>query len=356
MFATFRPAVERALLARRIVPTTNFPAFVRDELSALPPDLKRLPPAKRHLAKLYELRSRYLDWELGTGYLGCFSKNAGTRYAFTRIVETVSHLCAPLTFGSRILEIGCGAGLLCLELAKAAKMVVGIDISHFVLDFARTVQEYLQYQNVSFQVGDAENLMFRDETFDLIVCSEVLEHLLAPEKALAEIRRVLKADGSVILSTPCAASLSDMTMGIFRIFNKQLEAEKNVHFDKKTYFAVKRSARQHRFGFAQLPDTSETPEDLQTEAFMRVHERFRYQALVTMFRNADFEVEQAIGTIFAFPPHYQVFYRYVPAVLLPLVRLMENGGNRLHLFQRFGSVTTCFRLKPAKLRNYRDCT
>ena len=340
MFATLQPAVENALLSFGVVRSTNFPEFVRDELSTIPSDTRLLHPDKKRLEKLYELRARYLDWELGTGYLGCFSKNAGTRYAFTRIGETVAHLCSHVKSGIRVLEIGCGAGLLCLELAKTAKIVVGIDISHFVLDFANTVKQYIQCKNVSFQVGDAEALMFRDQTFDLVVCSEVLEHLISPGKALAEIQRVLKKDGTVILSTPCAVSLSDITMGMFRIFNKQIESEKSVHFDKKTYLAVKRNADK------QLPRLGKTPGVLQDETFIRVHERFRYRALVTMFRNADFEVEHALGAVFAFPPHYQVFYRYCPTMLLPAIRILEQLLNKLHVFQKFGSVTTCFRLKP----------
>ena len=80
--------------------------------------------------------------------------------------------------------------------------------------------------------------------------------------------------------------------------------------------------------------------------FMRVHRRFGYNTLATMFRQAGFQVEQALGTIVAFPPHYQVFYRYCPAMLLPLIRGFETWLNRVNLLQRVGSVTTCFRLKP----------
>jgi ubiquinone/menaquinone biosynthesis C-methylase UbiE len=255
-------------------------------------------------------------------------------------MEAIYRMLPFLNPESQVLEVGCGAGLLCLELAQQSKIVIGTDISFFVLDFANKVKEYIKCENVSFQHGDAENLAFSDETFDLVICSEVLEHLLAPEKALAEIRRVVKASGRVILTTPCAVSLSDITMNIFRIFNKHIESEKNVHFDKKAYLAVQRSKER------KLPEFRKAPGVLNEQTFMRVHERFRYNALVTMFQNAGFEVERAIGTIFAFPPHYQVFYRYCPAFLLPAIRTLENVLNKLHVFQRFGSVTTCFRLKP----------
>ncbi len=338
MFLALRPAVEHILESFNIRQTTQFRQFVRDELSEVNYHVQNRYPDKKRLNELYELRSRFLDWELGTGYLGFFSENAGTRYTFTqRLAALFQMLPAPLTQREsndkrfQVLEIGCGAGLLCLELAQKASIVVGIDISHFILDFASKVKDYIQYNNVFFQHGDAESLAFQDETFDLVICSEVLEHLLAPQKTLAEIRRVIKKDGTMILTTPCAASLSDLSMSIFRIFNKHIESEKNVHFDKKTYLATQRGG-----------------EDIAEDTFVRVHKRFRYYDLAAMFRNAGFEIEQAVGTVFAFPPHYQVFYRYCPGFVLPAVRLMEHLLNRVHLFQQFGSVTTCFRLKPGR--------
>lgn len=339
MFSTFRPAVDHVLQSFSVEPTTIFRQFIRDELSEISPDIPHQPPEKNQLSSLYEIRARYLDWELGTGYLGFFSNNPGTRYTFTKRLETVFQMIPQQGVG-RVLEIGCGAGLLCLELAQKAEIVCGIDISHFVLDFANHLKDYVQYSNVSFQHGDAKNLAFQNESFDLVICSEVLEHLLDPQQALVEIRRVTKRGGTVILTTPCALSLSDLCMSVFRLFNKRIESEKDVHFDKKTYLAMKR--KRQRLSQRQRHALEKEIED---EAFMRVHERFSYSKLITMFQQAGFSVEQSLGTVFAFPPHYQVFYRYCPGFVLPSVRFMEYVLNRMNGFQRFGSVTTCFRLK-----------
>jgi len=343
MFSEFQPAVEKVLQLFDVARSANFMEVVRDELSEINPDPQMSIPTERHLRELYELRSQYLDWELGTGYLGFFSEYAGTRYTFTRRMEVISQIFPELDPEFRILEIGCGAGLLCFKLAQMTKAVVGIDISFFVLDFANRVKEYLQYENVSFQIGDAENLTFQDRVFDLVVCSEVLEHLISPGKALSEIRRVVKDTGMIILTTPSAISLSNISMSILRIFNRHIESEKNIYFDKKTYFAIKRRES------SKLPEFLKTPGVLHDETFIRVHERFQYHALITMFHNTGFDVEQAVGAIFAFPPHYQIFYRYCPAVVLPFIRGLERLLNRLHLFRRFGAVTTCFRLKPRLL-------
>ncbi len=339
MFERFRPAVEQVLQSLAIRQETQFMQLVQDELSDISVDTPQRSPQKDRLNRLYELRARFLDWELGTGYLGFFSKTPGTRYTFSRRLEVIFDML-PALGNARILEIGCGAGLLPLELASHAEHVIGIDISLFVLDFAKRVKDYVQYQNVSFQQGDAEQLAFQDETFDLVICSEVLEHLLEPQQALAEIRRVTKRGGTVILTTPSAVSLSDVCMNLFRLFNTHIESEKDVHFDKKTYLAIKRNQQQ----FAQGEDDSQ--DAIENDVFMRVHERFPYSELLAMFQCAGFEVEQALGTVFAFPPHYQLFYRSCPGCVLPAVRWLERVLNQLHIFQRFGSVTTCFQMTP----------
>jgi ubiquinone/menaquinone biosynthesis C-methylase UbiE len=245
-------------------------------------------------------------------------------------MEAVYQMLPTLTADSAVLEIGCGAGLFCFDLAQTAGRVVGIDISEVVLDFARRVQAHLQCENVGLQHGDAEQLPFPDREFDLIVCSEVLEHLLDPAGALREMRRVLKDTGTVILTTPCAASLSDGTMRLLRLVSPRIEAEKNVQFDKKTYLAMRR-------------DSTNAPE---AATFMRVHERFDYAALLGMVRRAGFEIAASNGAVFAFPPHYQVFYRACPAWLLPAIHGLERALNRLRVLPRFGAVTTCFRLTP----------
>ena len=340
MFAEFQPAVEKVLQLFDVARSANFKETIRDELSEVTPNPQGAIPDERSLRELYELRSQHLDWELGTGYLGFFSEHPGTRYTFTRRMEVVSQIFPELDSNFRILEIGCGAGLLCFKMAQTAKTVVGIDISFFVLDFANKVKEYVQYENVSFQIGDAEHLTFQDRVFDLVICSEVLEHLISPEKAMSEMRRVVKETGTIILTTPAAISLSNISMSLVRIFNKQIESEKPIHFDKKAYLAMKRSEDK------KLPEFSKTPGVLNDETFIRIHERFRYRDLITMFHNTGFAVEQAAGAVFAFPPHYQVFYRYCPAVILPFIRGLERLLNRVHLFRRFGAVTTCFRLKP----------
>jgi ubiquinone/menaquinone biosynthesis C-methylase UbiE len=97
------------------------------------------------------------------------------------------------------LDIGCGSGHGSSTLAQKFKEVHGVDISHEAIDYAKT---YWQQPNINFKVGDSLNIPFPDNTFDVVVAFEVFEHLTDWRKFLSEIKRVLKPDGIVYISTP----------------------------------------------------------------------------------------------------------------------------------------------------------
>jgi SAM-dependent methyltransferase len=65
-------------------------------------------------------------------------------------------------------------------------------------------------------VADAHDLPFKDAEFEVVVCSEVLEHLHTPEKAIAEMRRVLKKDGTLILTTRFMFPIHEAPFDYFR--------------------------------------------------------------------------------------------------------------------------------------------
>lgn len=97
-------------------------------------------------------------------------------------------------FGDRYLDVGCGSGLILQHLPAGS---IGIDIN------PRHVARARQYvPAATVRLGDAENLEFEDNSFTTVVCTETIEHLVHPEKALQEIRRVLQPGGILIGSTP----------------------------------------------------------------------------------------------------------------------------------------------------------
>jgi len=111
--------------------------------------------------------------------------------------------------GARALDLGCGQGRHVHALYYGARMhVVGVDLSFDDVVKAREGFEHAPDMNAppergfSLSVGNALKLPFADNSFDLIVCSEVLEHIPDYESVLAEIDRVLKPGGQLAVSVP----------------------------------------------------------------------------------------------------------------------------------------------------------
>lgn len=96
----------------------------------------------------------------------------------------------------KVLDIGCGAGLLSSLISNQGNEVYGVDISSEALRKAASRGIEVRQCNIE------EGLPFEDESFDMVVCSEIIEHLFAPKKLLVEIRRALRDDGFLILTTP----------------------------------------------------------------------------------------------------------------------------------------------------------
>jgi SAM-dependent methyltransferase len=104
---------------------------------------------------------------------------------------------------NRVLDIGCGDGELSVELAKATRAtVVCADISSLAVEACR--QRGLEAHQV--ELGSVP-LPFPDATFDLVHMEEVIEHVVRPDRAMDEVRRVLEPGGHLILSTPNLACL-----------------------------------------------------------------------------------------------------------------------------------------------------
>jgi ubiquinone/menaquinone biosynthesis C-methylase UbiE len=98
-----------------------------------------------------------------------------------------------------VLDIGCGSGHGSNTLAKKFKEVHGVDISPEAIAYA---EQYWKLPNIHFKIGDSLAIPFPENTFDVVVAFEVFEHLTDWRKFLSEIKRVLKPDGLVYLSTP----------------------------------------------------------------------------------------------------------------------------------------------------------
>jgi 2-polyprenyl-3-methyl-5-hydroxy-6-metoxy-1,4-benzoquinol methylase len=112
-----------------------------------------------------------------------------------------------ITQGSRILEIGCGAGNLLLQTAVPGSYPIGLDLSLQALEFVRSRLQETQSTPEAVagfaciqSVGEC--LPFSGASFDAVILSEVVEHLEAPQMTMAEASRVLRPRGRLLVTTP----------------------------------------------------------------------------------------------------------------------------------------------------------
>jgi len=110
--------------------------------------------------------------------------------------EHVLSAIAKLPF-KHLLDVGCGTGMMLDILAQAHPdaALFGIDISTNML---RQAEKRL-LGKATLTLGDAENLPYPDQQFDLVTCVESFHHYTAPEKAVSEFSRVLSPAGSLLL-------------------------------------------------------------------------------------------------------------------------------------------------------------
>ena len=107
---------------------------------------------------------------------------------------------AAITPGMRMLDIGCGTGVVAITAARLGAVVNAIDLTPVLLERARENARIAQV-DVDFLEGDAESLPFPDAHFDAVLSQ--FAHIFAPrpEVAMAEMLRVLKPGGAIAFST-----------------------------------------------------------------------------------------------------------------------------------------------------------
>ena len=111
--------------------------------------------------------------------------------------------------GCRILDIGCGSGRhTCAAHGFKNAVSIGADVSHAALVEARDRLRFHDQLGANgggiwgLTVADVNGMPFKDDFFDLVICSEVLEHIPEEQGAAAEIIRVLKTGHNLVVSVP----------------------------------------------------------------------------------------------------------------------------------------------------------
>lgn len=143
-------------------------------------------------------------------------KFTGERFIVGQAVDdiTIEHLqryksITHIVKGKKVLDAACGEGYGSNILSQYATSVTGIDISNEAVTYAK---EHYKRDNLKYICASIENIPLEDHSIDVIVSFETIEHVNADlqEKFLQEIKRVLKPDGILIMSSPDKRTYSDL--------------------------------------------------------------------------------------------------------------------------------------------------
>jgi ubiquinone/menaquinone biosynthesis C-methylase UbiE len=138
-----------------------------------------------------------------------------TRKSMDEFRREAERLKAFLPDGGDMLEVAPGPGFLAIEMARDSRIhVTGLDISKTFVELARknAAEERVPVQ---FLEGNASEMPFADASFDLLICRAAFKNFSEPERALREMRRVLRPDGTgVIIDLRRDASMEEIKQAV----------------------------------------------------------------------------------------------------------------------------------------------
>lgn len=114
-----------------------------------------------------------------------------------RVIDNIIKISPDKT---NVLEVGCGGGILSEEFSRMGYNMTGIDPAE---KSVKTAIDHAAGNNltIKYLTGSGENLPFQSDTFDVVLCCDVLEHVQDLPKVIAEISRVLRTGGVFIYDT-----------------------------------------------------------------------------------------------------------------------------------------------------------
>jgi len=119
-------------------------------------------------------------------------------YAKDALLDLMTE-CAKVTPADKVLDVACGPGIITCFFARRARHVTGLDFVPAMLDRARRYQQEQSVANVSWKLGSSTELPFAANTFDCVVTRFSFHHFLEPAAALAEMKRVAKPGGTIVV-------------------------------------------------------------------------------------------------------------------------------------------------------------
>lgn len=125
------------------------------------------------------------------------------RYAQETYKKSIALIIKELSESDEVLEIGTGTGIISFAVSSKVNAITAIDFAPAMIAVAIKKQELNENQNIKFEIGSANNINSQNQTFDVVIASNVFHLLPNADSVLQEIGRVLKNGGKVILPTYC---------------------------------------------------------------------------------------------------------------------------------------------------------
>ena len=179
-------------------------------------------------------------WDRNAGLYDCFMRKDRAVY------EKMYELIRPVVKDKTVLEVATGTGLIAKHIVKSAAHIEATDASAEMITEAKRDNHSAK---LHFSVQDMFRLPYANQSFNVVIVSNALHIVPQPEKALAEIRRVLKDDG--VLIAPTFTHAGNSFTGKVRVFFMKLAgfplhsrwtSEEYLRFLRQNGWAVRKSA------------------------------------------------------------------------------------------------------------------
>lgn len=129
-----------------------------------------------------------------------------------RFMPNILALCGKLDLGARVLDVGCGNGFTAGQFLARGCRVVGIDLSQQGIDLARKTYPQGRFELLPADTKVLENL--GEAPFDLVISTEVIEHLYAPRAFAYGCFQALRPGGRFICTTPYHGYLKNLLLAV----------------------------------------------------------------------------------------------------------------------------------------------
>mgnify|MGYP000117177576 CR=1 FL=1 len=139
-------------------------------------------------------------------------------YITPKVIQILARLPA-----SRVLDLGAGNGALCAQLSTLGHQSVGVEFDAEGVRVAQDAYPSLRFYHYGVQ-DDPEELLKLESHFDVVVSTEVVEHLFAPHLLPAYAKAVLKPGGYLVVSTPYHGYLKNLLLSISGKWDKHFTA------------------------------------------------------------------------------------------------------------------------------------